>query len=71
METHPPQAASGSSTNLFHGVGTVNIIGGTFFMIGKLHLLPHYALLDNYQAVPSIDPGVNTPTTGTQTSGTD
>jgi len=35
-ETHPPQAAS--STNMFHGIGTVNIIGGTFFMIGKTSL---------------------------------
>ena len=70
-ETHP-------APTMFRGVGTVNIIGGTFIIFGKLQLLPHRALLYNCPAVPSIDPrsttheGMNAPsTTGTQTSDID
>ena len=54
----PPAA---QSTSMFHGVGTVTIVGGTFIVIGKFICAP----LDKYQTVPAADP--DTPTSNRQT----
>jgi len=72
--THPPQAASESTTSMFHGVRTVFSIGGTFTTIvnGKPQLRASSSHT-KYRAAPSVDSatptheGVNVPMAGTQT----
>jgi len=46
QEAHPQQQAA-PSIGMFHGVGTLTIIGGTFIVIGK-RIAGNRALLDKY-----------------------
>ena len=59
-------------TSIFHGVGTLTIIGGTFIVIGK-RIAGNRVLLDKYQTVSAAN--LETPTSSRErennaTSGT-
>ena len=67
QDIHPsPQAAP--STSVFHGVGTLTIIGGTFIVIGKRIWCRNHALSDKYQTAPAAD--IETPTSSREREST-